>query len=71
MVPGYGAQGATANDIAVNFDNQKGGAVVNSSRGLMFAYKNNEKFTPNEWDSATRAEAARAQKELVEAISKN
>ena len=71
LVPGYGAQGATANDIAVNFDNQKGGAVVNSSRGLMFAYKNNEKFTPNEWDSATRAEAERTQKELVEAINKN
>lgn len=71
LVPGYGAQGATANDIAVNFDNQKGGAVVNSSRGLMFAYKNNEKFTPNKWDSATRAEAERTQKELVEAINKN
>ena len=37
----------------------------------MFAYKNNEKFTPNEWDSATRAEAERTQKELVEAINKN
>ena len=74
LVPGYGAQGATADDIVVNFDNEGGGAVVNSSRGLMFAYKGkvwNGKYTPYEWANATKAEAKRAQKELVEAIKKN
>ena len=35
LVPGFGAQGATAADIVVNFDSKGGGAVVNSSRGLM------------------------------------
>ena len=38
LVPGYGAQGATAQDIAVSFVNGKG-AIVNSSRGIMCAYK--------------------------------
>lgn len=40
LVPGYGAQGAGADDIAVNFDQKGLGAVVNSSRGILLAYKN-------------------------------
>lgn len=39
LVPGYGAQGAGADDIAVNFDARGLGAVVNSSRGILLAYK--------------------------------
>jgi orotidine-5'-phosphate decarboxylase len=43
LVPGYGAQGATAKDIAVCFNDGGVGAVVNSSRGIIAAYKN-EKY---------------------------
>lgn len=71
LVPGYGAQGATAADIVVNFDSKGGGAVVNSSRGLMFAYKSErwaKKYSSSRWADATHDEAKRAQKELVEAI---
>lgn len=39
LVPGYGAQGADADDIAVNFDKQGLGAVVNSSRAILLAWK--------------------------------
>ena len=39
LVPGYGAQGATAKDVAVNFDKDGLGAIVNSSRGIMCAYQ--------------------------------
>ena len=39
LVPGYGAQGAGADDIAVNFDRDGLGAVVNSSRGILLAYR--------------------------------
>ena len=39
LVPGYGAQGAGADDIAVNFDERGFGAVVNSSRGILLAWK--------------------------------
>ena len=66
--PGYGTQGATANDIVVNFDQQGGGAIVNSSRGLMFAYNKTDKYSANQWAQATADEAVRAQKELVEAV---
>ncbi|MGI5849590.1 MAG: orotidine-5'-phosphate decarboxylase [Christensenellales bacterium] len=42
LVPGYGAQGAGADDIAVNFDNNGLGALVNSSRGVLLAYKKDQ-----------------------------
>ncbi len=38
LVPGYGAQGGTARDVAAAFDANGLGAVVNNSRGLTFAY---------------------------------
>jgi len=39
LIPGYGAQGGAANDIIGAFDKNKNGAIVNSSRALMCAYK--------------------------------
>ena len=38
LVPGYGAQGGTAADVAGAFTPDGLGAVVNSSRGFTFAY---------------------------------
>lgn len=38
LIPGYGAQGGAASDIAHAFNSNRGGAIVNSSRGLMCAY---------------------------------
>lgn len=71
LVPGYGAQGATANDITVSFDADRGGAIVNSSRGIMMAYKNDrwkDKFSENDWARASKEEAIRANAELREAV---
>ena len=39
LIPGYGAQGGAAKDIAGAFDAKGQGAIVNSSRALMCAYK--------------------------------
>jgi orotidine-5'-phosphate decarboxylase len=39
LVPGYGTQGATSRDVAAAFDEMGLGAVINSSRGLTFAYE--------------------------------
>ncbi len=39
LIPGYGAQGGAANDIIGAFDGNRSGAIVNSSRALMCAYK--------------------------------
>jgi orotidine-5'-phosphate decarboxylase len=42
LVPGYGAQGGTARDVAPAFDAEGLGAIVNSSRGVTFAYERPE-----------------------------
>jgi orotidine-5'-phosphate decarboxylase len=39
LVPGYGIQGASARDTAGAFDAHGLGALINSSRGLTFAYE--------------------------------
>lgn len=42
LIPGYGAQGGTAKDVALYLKNGNGG-VVNSSRGILLAYKKENK----------------------------
>lgn len=74
LVPGYGAQGATAEDVAVNFDSSEGGAIVNSSRGLMFAYEKEpwkDEVSVEDWKVATKEAAEKAQGELLMAIWAN
>lgn len=39
LVPGYGAQGGTAKDLKPYFNEDGLGAIVNSSRGIICAYK--------------------------------
>ncbi len=39
LVPGFGAQGGTAADVAAAFDDNGCGAIINSSRGIIFAYQ--------------------------------
>ena len=71
LIPGYGAQGGKAEDIALAFDKNGLGGIVNSSRGLMCAYKSeiwNDKYSEEEFDKATRAEAIRMRDELNSTI---
>ena len=42
LVPGYGAQGATAKDIVNCFNEDGLGALVNASRSIIFSYMKNE-----------------------------
>lgn len=72
LIPGYGAQGGKAEDIALGFKDGIGG-IVNSSRGLMCAYKSDrwkDKYTEKEYKEATRAEAIRMRDELNTEILK-
>ncbi|WP_040212860.1 orotidine-5'-phosphate decarboxylase, partial [Clostridium polynesiense] len=41
LIPGYGAQGGKAEDVALYLKDGNGG-VVNSSRGILLAYRNHE-----------------------------
>lgn len=47
LVPGYGAQGATAQDVAGMFDEFASGAIVNSSRGIIGSWKKSESYIKN------------------------
>ena len=57
LVPGYGAQGGTAAELKPFFNKDGLGAIVNSSRGIIAAYKQ-EKYA--EFGAEGFAEAARA-----------
>lgn len=67
LVPGYGAQGGTAKDAAKAFNNGILGAVVNSSRKIMYAYRNSE-FSDKDYQSAARAEAVTMKNALTRAL---
>lgn len=56
LVPGYGAQGGTAADLKDCFNDDGLGAIVNSSRGIIAAYKQEKyaKFGPEHFAEASR-----------------
>ena len=56
LVPGYGAQGGTAEDLKYCFNEDGLGAVVNSARGIIAAYKKDAyaKFGPEHFGEASR-----------------
>lgn len=56
LVPGYGAQGATAEDLRGCFDKNGRGAIINSSRGIIAAYKKEQyaSFGEKAFDQAAR-----------------
>jgi orotidine-5'-phosphate decarboxylase len=60
LVPGYGAQGATAADVKAAYRPDGLGAVVNSSRGVTFPFKPDDP----DWESKVKAAAERAAAEL-------
>lgn len=71
LVPGYGAQGGTAADVIPCLDADGYGAIVSSSRGVIYAYRmlsKNDRFGGNDFDGVA-GEAAIAMKEnLTEAM---
>ena len=59
LVPGYGAQGGGAEGVSKAFDDHGLGAIVNSSRGIIAAYKKDEyaKFGDKNFGEASRQAA--------------
>lgn len=60
LVPGYGAQGGTAADVKAGYRADGTGAIVNSSRGVVFPYHRED---PN-WELQVIHAAMKAQAEL-------
>lgn len=67
LVPGYGAQGGTAQDAVCAFDDDGLGAVVNASRSIMCAWMTeewSERYGEDGFDQAARNEAIRMREDL-------
>lgn len=67
LIPGYGAQGGSAEDAAAGFLSGGRGAIVNSSRGIIFAYQQkpyDKKYGENDFAGAARAAVLKMAEEL-------
>lgn len=67
LVPGYGAQGGSAADVAQSFNDDGLGAVVNSSRNVMCAWKLENwrnRYNEESFDAAAREEVIRMRDDL-------
>jgi orotidine-5'-phosphate decarboxylase len=58
LVPGYGAQGGGAADVAPAFRPDGLGAVVNSSRGVLFPFKSDDRAWERKIEEAARSAIA-------------
>ena len=67
LVPGYGAQGGGAADVKPCFNKDGLGAVVNSSRGIIFAYEDKEKYGPDGYADAAKEACLDMKEDLKEA----
>ena len=66
LIPGYGAQGGTADDIARYLDKHSNGGVVNSSRAVLLAYK---KQPGTAFDQAARNECVKMKEAIAHACN--
>ena len=69
LIPGYGAQGGSAQMLKVCFDGRGLGGVVNSSRGIICAYKS-EKYKGMNYAEAARAACVDMRQDLASVIGK-
>lgn len=67
LVPGYGAQGGGAADVAGAFDKDGRGAIVNSSRAILCAWKK-EGCAPEDYAGAARREALRMKADIASVL---
>jgi orotidine-5'-phosphate decarboxylase len=65
LVPGYGAQGGTAQDVKSCFNEDGLGAIISSSRGITFAWENSDEFTEQDYAPAARDAVIRMKNDLA------
>lgn len=71
LIPGYGAQGGGAEDVVHGFDKNGSGAIINSSRGIIFAYRNQKKYSERNFDLAAGQAAKDMKEEINQALEKH
>ncbi|MCL1982480.1 MAG: orotidine-5'-phosphate decarboxylase [Clostridiales bacterium] len=65
LVPGYGAQGGKGSDIKGFFGPDGRGCIVNSSRGIIAAYKNDRKYSDADFADAARNAALKMKGDIA------
>ncbi len=65
LLPGFGAQGGQAADVKAAFDETGLGAVVNSSRKIIFAYEDRQYANSADWQSAVESATCDAISQLA------
>lgn len=74
LVPGYGAQGAVAEDIISCFNDDGLGALVNSSRNVLYAYKKYYSMSDcskEEFEKSVKEETVKMRTEIYNALKKS
>jgi orotidine-5'-phosphate decarboxylase len=68
LIPGYGAQGAGADEAVASFTEDGKGGIVNASRSLMCAWTKRDDLKPEDFAQATRDEAIDMRDKLKAAL---
>ena len=74
LIPGYGAQGGKAEDIALGFDKQGLGGIVNASRSLMCAYKSDrwkDQYTEEQYARSNTSRSIKNERRIKFLFIKN
>ena len=64
LIPGYGAQGGTIDNIVPGFNKEGLGGIVNSSRNINYAYNNYKQFSHSQFGKAARFEVEKMNREI-------
>ncbi len=71
LIPGYGAQGGTAEDCLPSFKKDRLGGLINASRSLVFAYGTKrwaDRYDGENYTTIIRDEAVRMKLEIIDAF---
>ncbi|MCL2700881.1 MAG: orotidine-5'-phosphate decarboxylase [Phycisphaerae bacterium] len=69
LVPGYGAQGGTADDAAVSFKPDGTGGIVNASRSVIFAHTEKQ-YAGMDWKKAVESAAKAFASDIAAAVKR-
>ena len=68
LIPGFGAQGGTASDVAGGLDKDGLGGLINSSRAVIFAYQQDQ-YAKLKWQDAIRQAAVDTVERIADGTS--
>lgn len=70
LIPGYGAQGGSAQGLVPNFDKKGLGGIVNNSRAILTAYQN-KAYAGMAFEQAAREATLAMQRDILETFDQN